>query len=674
MGLTRYSTGVRLVTVVKTALSWKVKRLIHWSLLTANCATLGGAPPPYGYKVIDLGPHSSVGFSEMRLNGQNQVLDVTGNRIYSNGVWIPVTIPGASHSKSYGMNDLGQVVGDYTAGGSLRGFIWTNGSIQNINPITTPYGVDSATVGQAINNYSVAVGVSLIEVVSGPNGIYGNGILVAGGVSSPTPRLPNGKPNHGHHLNGINNRNQIVGTGVTSDLLFEAFVVDQGGQIQPFRPVGGFTNSTGVAINESSAIMGELYGGAVGQAVFLYTGGEPQIIGSFGGGSTYGRGFNNHNEIVGFSNDATGLSHGFIYSEGVLHDLNSLVPSAGGTKFIPHAINDSGVIAATTSESRIVLLTPLNTPEPPVEVNLSPGSDSVPAGETSSRTITVTASPNDYRWTAATSETWIIIVGGSGIGSGTITYRVSPNPSVRARSGLISVSGTLFEVRQAGMPGTISLSTTGDSVPAGGATQMRILVSANPFDYTWLAASRVSWIRITSGFSGTGNGIVTYDVVANPAPTSRQGTILIGADTTFTVQQAGFSVPPKINTPLRFVAVTPCRVADTRVGQGKIGAFGPPTIQGGHIREIPIPSSVCGVPSSAAAYSLNFTVVPAGPLSYLTTWPTGVSQPLVSTLNSFDGRILANAAIVPAGTNGAINIYVTDRTDVIVDINGYFVP
>jgi len=35
---------------------------------------------------------------------------------------------------------------------------------------------------------------------------------------------------------------------------------------------------------------------------------------------------------------------------------------------------------------------------------------------------------------------------------------------------------------------------------------------------------------------------------------------------------------------------------------------------------------------------------------------------------------VANAAIVPAGTDGAINVYVTDRTHVIIDINGYFAP
>ena len=66
-------------------------------------------------------------------------------------------------------------------------------------------------------------------------------------------------------------------------------------------------------------------------------------------------------------------------------------------------------------------------------------------------------------------------------------------------------------------------------------------------------------------------------------------------------------------------------------------------------------------------------MIPDALLGYLTVWPTGQLQPLVSTLNS-DGRVKANAAIVPAGANGSISVYVSDPTHLILDINGYFVP
>jgi hypothetical protein len=43
-------------------------------------------------------------------------------------------------------------------------------------------------------------------------------------------------------------------------------------------------------------------------------------------------------------------------------------------------------------------------------------------------------------------------------------------------------------------------------------------------------------------------------------------------------------------------------------------------------------------------------------------------------MNSLDGRVKANAAIVPAGASGAVSVYVTNTTNVVLDIDGYFAP
>src|ERR1019366_8259532 len=124
-------------------------------------------------------------------------------------------------------------------------------------------------------------------------------------------------------------------------------------------------------------------------------------------------------------------------------------------------------------------------------------------------------------------------------------------------------------------------------------------------------------------------------------------------------------------TALQFVPLAqPCRAVDTRP---QYGGGGP--IQGGTHQDFAISGAGdCGVLPSAAAYSLNVTVVPQGSLGYLTIWPAGQPQPVVSTLNSLDGRVKADAAILPAGANGDISVYVTDTTNVIVDVNGYFAP
>ena len=118
-------------------------------------------------------------------------------------------------------------------------------------------------------------------------------------------------------------------------------------------------------------------------------------------------------------------------------------------------------------------------------------------------------------------------------------------------------------------------------------------------------------------------------------------------------------------SPVQFVPVTPCRLVDTRQTDNPI--------QGGTFQFFVVPQlGGCNIPATAAAYSLNVTVVPHQPLGYLTIWPAGRPQPYVSTMNSPDGRTKANAAIIPAGASGAVSVYATATTDVILDIDGYF--
>ena len=126
--------------------------------------------------------------------------------------------------------------------------------------------------------------------------------------------------------------------------------------------------------------------------------------------------------------------------------------------------------------------------------------------------------------------------------------------------------------------------------------------------------------------------------------------------------------------PYRFVPIIPCRVMDTRAGGGKSGSFGPPLLVGGTVRNVPVRLAGCDALTGAVAYSLNITVIPRRQLAYLVAYPGNQAQPNSSTLNSFDGRIVANAAIVPGGADGSVSLFSTDDTDVVVDINGYLVP
>jgi hypothetical protein len=125
-------------------------------------------------------------------------------------------------------------------------------------------------------------------------------------------------------------------------------------------------------------------------------------------------------------------------------------------------------------------------------------------------------------------------------------------------------------------------------------------------------------------------------------------------------------------TALEFYPVTPCRLVDTRPANGPNGPLAGPSLAVNTSRTFPLPTGTCNLPSTAQAYSLNLAVVPQGPLGYLTAWPTGQPQPGTANLSAPTGQVTANAAIVAAGTNGSIDVYASNNTDLIVDVDGYF--
>jgi hypothetical protein len=162
--------------------------------------------------------------------------------------------------------------------------------------------------------------------------------------------------------------------------------------------------------------------------------------------------------------------------------------------------------------------------------------------------------------------------------------------------------------------------------------------------------------------SGSGVNLFSADFINNPRTVNGSG------GPSAVIDMGAYEYVP---TALQFVPMSPCRVVDTR---GPDGLFGGPFLSGGEAREFTLPNSPdCHIPATAIAYSLNVTVVPYRSLGYLTLWPSGPTQPLVSTLNSPDGRAKANAALTLAGNDGAVRAYVTGNTHLVLDIDGYFV-
>jgi hypothetical protein len=90
-------------------------------------------------------------------------------------------------------------------------------------------------------------------------------------------------------------------------------------------------------------------------------------------------------------------------------------------------------------------------------------------------------------------------------------------------------------------------------------------------------------------------------------------------------------------------------------------------------QNVNVNGSGCGTPVAAQAYVVNATTVPPAPLGYLTLWSQGTTQPYAAALNSSDGAVMGNMAIVPTA-NGFINAFASNPTQLVMDIFGYFAP
>ena len=181
-------------------------------------------------------------------------------------------------------------------------------------------------------------------------------------------------------------------------------------------------------------------------------------------------------------------------------------------------------------------------PPPSCSTNISPTSQNIAAaGGTGTVTVSATC-----QWTATSGATWITISSGAaGTGNGTVSFTVANNTGA-ARTGTLSIAGRTFTVTQAGSSSptppppascSYSISPRSDSVPAVGDTG-NVDVSATSA-CAWTASSNASWITISSGASGTGNGRVGYLVLPNVGG-SRTGTLTVAGET-FTVSQAALS-------------------------------------------------------------------------------------------------------------------------------------
>ena len=118
----------------------------------------------------------------------------------------------------------------------------------------------------------------------------------------------------------------------------------------------------------------------------------------------------------------------------------------------------------------------------------------------------------------------------------------------------------------------------------------------------------------------------------------------------------------------RFTSVSPARAWDSRFGPGPTGRVG-----AGQTREITV-TGVGGVPATGvAAVVLNVTAVFPSAATFVTTWPTGETKPMASSLNVPSGDVRGNLVIAKVGAGGKVSFNnFAGNVHLVADIAGWY--
>jgi probable HAF family extracellular repeat protein len=285
--------------------------------------------------------------------------------LYSDGG--PMTdlgsIGGGNWSVANAINASGAITGAAgIAGAAHQAVIFDNGHIIGLGTLG-----GTSSVGSSINSRGQAAGASFISGGTGTTShafLYtpGHGMMDIGTLPGGTTSI----------AEGINNRGNVVGYGdVDHGATTHAFLYDNGkmsdlgtlptsGNVIP-RSAANAINAAGVVVGFSSV------GGQGFEHAFSYSPGLGMSdLGTLGGDSI-AWGISNNGEIVGGSYLANGSEHAFLFTDGKMIDLNTLLsPSVASlyTVVVADGINNHGQIAASgyldsnPSYSQAFLLTP----------------------------------------------------------------------------------------------------------------------------------------------------------------------------------------------------------------------------------------------------------------------------------------------------------------------------
>jgi probable HAF family extracellular repeat protein len=269
-----------------------------------------------------------------------------------------------------GINTQGQVVGFSPTGSDLGQRAFRTAPNAAINPVTDNLGTlgGDTSVAHGINDSGQVVGTSSPD----------DGDLAAFRTSPNAPINPAtdnlGAASYGY---GINNSGQVVGCFYIGGGQYRAFrtkansainaatddLGDLGGASSPSSPnnCARGVNDAGQAVGWANAVDGHVH--AFRTAPNAAINPATDNLGTLGGTDSVAESINASGQVVGFVVVGPDTNRAFIYSNGVMQDLNSLIPAhSGWILAVAYGINDAGqIVGVDPSGNHAFRLDPYST-------------------------------------------------------------------------------------------------------------------------------------------------------------------------------------------------------------------------------------------------------------------------------------------------------------------------